>query len=74
MFLLLVALGAQELLALAQELYGSIPQNSMMLTVGAGSTELGESFSDSVSAALPEACKLLKSTVSQMVNKPDQRK
>jgi hydrogenase maturation protease len=65
-------LGAQELLALAQELYGSIPRNSMMLTIGAGSTELGESFSDRVSAALPEACELLKSTISNMT-RPDQR-
>ena len=61
-------LGAQELLALAQELYGSIPRNSLLLTIGAGSTELGESFSESVSAALPEACDLLKSTISQMVS------
>ena len=66
-------LGAQELLALAQELYGSIPRNSMMLTVGAGSTELGESFSESVSAALPEACELLKSTISKMAGQPYQR-
>ena len=66
-------LGAQELLALAQELYGSIPRNSMMLTVGAGSTELGESFSDSVAAALPGACDLLKSTISQMTGQQDQR-
>jgi hydrogenase maturation protease len=66
-------LGAQELLALAQELYGSIPRNSMLLTVGAGSTELGESFSESVSAALPEVCDLLKSTISKLTSKPDQR-
>src|SRR6266568_559566 len=56
-------LGAQELLALAQELYGSIPANSLLLTIGAGSTELGESFSESVTAALPGACDLLKSTI-----------
>ena len=64
-------LGAQELLALAQELYGSIPRNSVMLTVGARSTELGESFSESVTAALPEACELLKSTISKMTGQQD---
>jgi hydrogenase maturation protease len=48
--------GGAELLALAQELYGAIPRASLLLTVGAGSTELGEILSPSVEAALPEAC------------------
>jgi hydrogenase maturation protease len=55
--------GAPELLALAQELYSSIPRNSLLLTVGAGSTELGEAFSPDVAAALPEACRLLENTL-----------
>ena len=49
-------LDAPELLALGQELYGSLPLAAMLLTVGAGSTELGEEFSDPVEAALPRAC------------------
>jgi hydrogenase maturation protease len=49
--------GAAELLALSQELYGITPRTSLLLTVGAGSTEFGESFSPVVRAALPEACR-----------------
>ncbi len=55
--------GAAELLALSQELYGSVPRNAVLLTVGAGSTELGETFSESVLDALPEACATLDRTV-----------
>ncbi len=55
--------GAPELLALAQELYGSTPSTSLLLTIGAGSTELGEAFSPAVTAALPEACQLLENTI-----------
>ena len=44
----------------ARELYASLPSNAQLLTVGAGSTELGEEFSDQVKAALPAACTLLK--------------
>src|ERR1019366_3743012 len=46
-------LGAAELLTVAQELYASLPRNALLLTIGAGSTELGEHFSDAVTAALP---------------------
>ncbi len=56
-------MGAAELLALGQELYGSQPRNALLLTVGAGSTEIGETFSKSVSEALPEACRLLENTI-----------
>jgi hydrogenase maturation protease len=55
--------GAPELLALAQELYNSTPRTSLLLTIGAGSTELGESFSPAVTAALPEATQLLDATI-----------
>lgn len=66
--------GAPELLALAHELYGTKPQQAMLLTVGAGSTGLGETLSPAVRAALPEACKLLELTVRDLLAKPDQRK
>jgi hydrogenase maturation protease len=55
--------GAAELLALSTELYGSLPREALLLTVGAGSTELGETFSKIVADALPEACSLLEKTV-----------
>jgi hydrogenase maturation protease len=52
-----------DLLALSRELYNSLPGQALLLTVGAGSTELGEEFSGPVTAALPAACKLLEDTV-----------
>jgi|HubBroStandDraft_1064217.scaffolds.fasta_scaffold249501_1 hydrogenase maturation protease len=55
-------LSAPELLALALEFYGAAPQNACLLTVGAGSTELGEQFSEAVNDALPAACGVLQST------------
>ena len=55
--------GAAELLALAKELYNSTPRTSLLLTIGAGSTDLGESFSQAVTATLPEACRMIESTV-----------
>jgi len=55
--------GAAELLALSHELYNSLPHEAMQLTIGAGSTELGESFSPAVTAALTEACKLIEESV-----------
>jgi hydrogenase maturation protease len=55
--------GAPELLALAHQLYGSTPHTSLLLTIGAGSTELGESFSPAVTTALPEARHLLEETI-----------
>ncbi|MGD1062374.1 MAG: hydrogenase maturation protease [Terracidiphilus sp.] len=44
-----------ELLGLTRSLYGSIKSHAMLLTIGAGSTELGETFSAPVDAALPRA-------------------
>jgi hydrogenase maturation protease len=55
--------GAPELLALACELYGSLPRRAQLLTIGAGSTELGETLSDSVKVALPRARGLLEEAV-----------
>ncbi len=52
-----------ELLGLSHSLYGSILANAMLLTVGAGSTELGESLSAPVEAALPRAQGVLEKTV-----------
>lgn len=56
-------LNANELLSLASELYGSRSIHSMLLTVGAGSTELGETFTDQVEAALPRARGILEKAV-----------
>jgi hydrogenase maturation protease len=62
--------GAAELLALTLKLYNSLPSNAQLLTIGAGSTELGEKFSDAVTAALPSACKLLEETVMCFLSGP----
>jgi hydrogenase maturation protease len=59
--------GAAELLALGQELYNSLPRSASLLTVGAGSTEIGERFSKKVIDALPEACKLIERTVRDLI-------
>ncbi|MGA2050253.1 MAG: hydrogenase maturation protease [Terracidiphilus sp.] len=61
-------LGAAELLALASELYDFQPTKAELLTIGAGSTELGETFSDSVLDSIPQACALLEQTVTRLVN------
>ena len=55
--------GAPELLALARDLYNSRPAKAALLTIGAGSTELGEEFSKPVLDAIPHACGLLESTI-----------
>lgn len=60
-------LGAPELLALSRDLFDSLPRRSLLLTVGAGSTELGEQFSDAVTAALPCAQHLLETTLRQLL-------
>ncbi len=59
--------GAAELLGLCLELYDSLPGTALLLTIGAGSTELGEGFSGFVAAALPRACELLESTISRLL-------
>jgi hydrogenase maturation protease len=60
-------LGAAELLGLTRDIYGSRPTNAQLLTIGAGSTELGEVFSDAVAAALPAACRLIEETVLRLL-------
>jgi hydrogenase maturation protease len=44
-----------QLLGLSRTLYGSIKSHAMLLTVGVSSTELGETFSAPVEAAIPRA-------------------
>jgi hydrogenase maturation protease len=60
-------LGAAELLALARDIYGAQPVNAQLVTIGAGSTELGEVFSEAVAAALPAACRLIEETVLRLL-------
>lgn len=60
-------LGAPELLQTAEELYGARPGRAVLLTVGAGSIELGEELSPAVRAALPDAQELLEVTVLQLL-------
>ncbi len=59
--------GAAELLALARELYNSLPHEALQLTIGASSTELGELFSEPVTAALPEACRLIEESAFRLI-------
>lgn len=56
-------LDAGQLLALSKQLYGAMPRSSLLLTVGAGSLELREGFSEAVSAALPEARRTLEDSL-----------
>jgi hydrogenase maturation protease len=60
-------LGAAELLALASELYPSTPAHSLLLTVGADCTELGEGFSSAVKSALPDACDRLERAIRRLL-------
>jgi hydrogenase maturation protease len=60
-------LEAHELLGLTRSLYGSIADHAMLLTVGAGSTELGETFSEPVEAALPRARGVLEKAVLRFI-------
>lgn len=59
--------GAPELLALARDLYSSLPRAVALLTVGAGSVELGEEFSAPVKDAIPQACARLEETVTRLI-------
>ena len=52
-----------QLLGLTRSLYGSIKSHAMLLTVGVGSTDLGETFSAPVEAALPRARGILEKSV-----------
>ena len=61
-------LDAGQLLALSKQLYGAMPRNSLLLTVGAGSLELREGFSEAVKKALPEARRVLEDSVQRLLN------
>lgn len=61
--------GAHELLALSEELYCSLPSHALLLTVGAGATELGEEFTTIVKDALPQACRMLESSVRSLLDR-----
>lgn len=65
-------LDAAQLLALSQQLYGSMPDSSLLLTVGAGGLELREGFSEAVQMALPECQRLLEDSVRRLLDS-DQR-
>lgn len=60
-------MGAPELLAVAHELYDALPRTALLLTIGAGSTELGEQFSQAVLDAIPVACAKLDQTVAKLL-------
>jgi hydrogenase maturation protease len=60
-------LGAAELLALTRDLYQSQPRQAHLLTIGAGSLDLSETFSAPVQAALPEAAALLEKAILQFL-------
>ena len=60
-------LGAAELLSVAKSLYGVQPRQACLMTIGAGSIELGEGLSPAVRDALPDAKDLLELTVSQLL-------
>lgn len=59
--------GAAELLGIAQDLYDSLPRRAQLLTVGAGSTELSEEFSQAVLDAVPMACARLDTAITSLL-------
>lgn len=59
--------GAAELLALARDLYDSLPSKAQLLTIGAGSTDLREGFSTAVMTVLPQATSALDETVQHLL-------
>jgi len=60
-------LDAPQLLALSRELYGTMPRDSLLLTVGAGSLELREGFSKAVKTAVPASSSLIEKTFLKLV-------
>ena len=52
------------LLALAQQLYGNLPQAAHLVTIGGGSFELSEELSDTVRGAIPIALDQVKALLS----------
>ncbi|MDR3741256.1 MAG: hydrogenase maturation protease [Terracidiphilus sp.] len=55
------------LLALAREYYEASPRESVLLSIGAGSMELREGFSDVVRDAIPAAQRALEETVLRLL-------
>lgn len=49
-------LSALQLLALCTELYETEPKTSLLMTIGIGSIEFGDTFSEPVRAAVEDAC------------------
>lgn len=60
-------MGAAELLALSLELYNSQPQRALLMTIGAGSLEMGENFSPALQAALPATQTQLSEAISTLL-------
>ena len=60
-------LGAAELLCVAEEFYSGRPRRACLLTIGAGSIDVGEQLSREMEAALPDARDLLEQTVRQLM-------
>ncbi len=58
---------AAELLAMARDYYKAWPRTALLLTIGAGSTELGEEFSEAVKASLPKACRQIEEVVHELL-------
>jgi len=63
-------LSAPDLLALSRNYYGSLPGTALLLSVGAGSLEMRESFSAAMKAALPDAENVLVGTILRLLNAP----
>lgn len=61
-------MGAAELMAMAREFYNALPRATLLLTVGAGSTEMSEQFSQAVLDAIPVACAKLDGTVMTLLH------
>ncbi len=63
--------GAADLLGMAKTYYSALPSRSLLLTIGAGSVELGESFSPIVEQVLPEAQSRLAAAVASLLHPTD---
>jgi len=59
--------GPADLLALSRDLYQALPRHAMLLTIGAGSLEFGETFSEPVRSTLPDACCLIEDAVTHFL-------
>ena len=60
-------LDAAQLLTLSRQYFGRMPRSSLLLTVGAGSLELREGFSEAVLVALPAAQRALEESVQRLL-------